>query len=861
MQSQARMPQSCQQVFPRQHGIWMWLQTLCLMVVTVLAGTVVPVLSARAADTAPATSQATGKAALSPQEAQQLLNVLNDPKQRDNFTHTLSLMARGVQSESAAVPPKVASAAPAGPDNVVSPNAVELHSDLQTSVSTLKSRLRGYGQNFLGLFSDLRTVGVWFDQQINNPTTRNIFLGAISQAALIIVVALLAEWGTALLIKRPLRQVTARAEAREGLLASMHQGKQQPATAAPDPDKVETEAEEKADLAAEQAAQAEGAGEQEINTLQTRADDKRRQIETLRFLGRVPYACLHFVIKLLPVCIFLAVAYAGSYFTTGTELAETVTETLAEAYIAARCLFILVETTIAPRSPAIRLAPLSDSTASMLTRWWNVLVAAPAIVICLSVLGGEFDLSSRGTEAMIRAVVLIEHILIAVFIWRLRPVVARALAPQRRKITDGFWAYVLTLMQLWWVPAFFLDAALWLVWAAHLRGGYDWILRTTLLTIVIIAASRLIAVLAYGWQDRLFRLSPALVQKRPDLQQRADRYYPFVRGAITAAIAFASLLALTEAWGIDSVHFFFSSQLGSRLLSAVVTLVVAVTVAATIWEVVNGLLNHQLEHYAATAQETRATRLKTVLPIIRTVLLTVICVIVLVTSLSQIGINVTPLLTGAGIMGAAIAFGSQSLVKDFITGFFMLVEDAIQVGDWVTTGGVSGFVEHLSIRTVRVRAINGDLHIIPFSSVSSIANTGRDFNQIIVNQTVDLSEDVSRVVAIMADTVREMRQEEAFKTIIYSDYNDLGVDKSDGNGAVLIGSIRTAAMMKWKVQREFYKRIATKFAASGILFFTPTSYTASAPGTALVVKTPTPTPDTPPSSKDDGHSAPSGNAA
>ncbi|WP_242012002.1 mechanosensitive ion channel domain-containing protein [Acetobacter oeni] len=777
-------------------------------------------------------TQTTAVTPLSSKEAQELLNVLNDPKQRENFTHDLSLMARGVQATVPVAATSAPAAKTAAPKQAVAnaANTVVLHNDLSSGFSSIKSNAAAYLENFLALFKDLKTVGTWFRSEINNPQTRNLLIGAFTRAFIIVGAALLAEWGISLALRKPLHRITDRAVAHE----DMSGGKRQPHNSRSTTNK-------NADLSDVQIAQAAatsgtsdtGAPAEEIQTLETRADDQRRQIETLRFLARIPYTLMHLCLKLVPLGVFLGIAFACSAIATNTSEAATVTETLALAYAAARGLFIFLETIFAPRSPAIRLLPVEDSTAWMLTRWWNILVAGPSIVVCLSVLGGEFDLSDRGTAAMIRAVVLVEHILIAIFIWRLRPIVARALEPKRKAAKSAFWSFMLALAHVWWIPALFLDGALWVVWAVHLRGGYDWILRTTALTIVVIAASRLLAVLAYGAQDRLFRLSPDLVKRRPDLQKRADVYYPFVRGALTAIITFVSFLALTEAWGLNTFQFFFSNRLGSRLLGAAVTVAVAVTVAAAIWEIINAMLNNQLERYSQSAQETRATRLKTVLPIIRTVLRAAIIIIVTVTSLSQIGINVTPLLTGAGIMGAALAFGSQSLVKDFITGFFMLVEDAIQVGDWVTTGGVAGTVEHLSIRTVRVRAINGDLHIIPFSSVTSIANTGRDFNQIIVKQTVDLTEDVSRVVKIMSDAVDQMRKEDAFKGIIYSGYNDLGVDSTDGNGSVIIGSIRTAAMMKWKVQREFYKRIAHPMADQGIKFYTPTSYTASAPGTAL----------------------------
>lgn len=753
--------------------------------------------------------------ALSPKEAQQILGVLNDPQKREEFTRTLSLIAKGTANA-----PSTGTVATTPAATV---NNATLHHGLISSVTEVKSSLKHYASNFISLFADLQTVGQWFRSEISNPEKRKLLLETFWQAGLIIAVALLLEWSTVFSLRKPLRMITARAEAREGRLTEGH-----PITPPP-----QSEIKAQDALSSDLPETMMESSQTQID--EQRTNDQRRQLETLRFIARVPYTLGHILLKLVPISLFMLVAFLGATFTTGSDQAATVTQTLAQAYVIARGLYILVESILAPRSSSIRLAPLSDSTARTLTRWWNVLVAAPSIVICLSVLGGEFDLAPRGTEAMIRAVVLVEHLILAAFIWRLRPIVARNLAPKRAQARSNFWSFILMLAQFWWIPALFLDGALWLIWAAHLRGGYEWILRTTLLTLIVCAVTHLAAVLAYGWQDKLFRISPEAAEKHPELQTRVNYYYPFARGALTAFIAFTGFVALTEVWGIDSIDFFFLNQVGSRLLSAAVTMVIAIAIAAMIWEVVNSLLNGQISKYTSSGQVTRATRLRTVLPIIRTVLLTVIIVIVLVTSLSQIGINVTPLLTGAGIMGAAIAFGSQSLVKDFITGFFMLVEDAIQVGDWVTAGGVSGWVEHLSIRTLRVRAWDGDLHIIPFSSVSSIANTARDWNQIIVYMKIDITEDVDRVAAYMKETVKEMRQEDRYRKVISSDYEHLGVDQADETGVKLVGTIKTVAMAKWGVKRDFYARLCARLRKENVLFYNPTSYTASAPGTELDV--------------------------
>lgn len=763
----------------------------------ILAGLCLGLLSlnpgARAADT---TANAPAAGGLSQQDAQQLLSVLNDPQKRAEFTRTLSLMAKGLP------------AAPATAQKASAPSAqAVLDTDVHSELGVLGDKAHAYIHNFTSLFKDLGVVGVWMRHVIHTPDLRQTLTDSFTRAFLILAAALLAERGASILLRRPLLSVTRHAEAREA--------RQAMAQAA----------------ASIQESASETHDETEQDSVQARETDQRRGNEVLRYLVRVPYNGLHFLIKLVPVGVCLLLGYLGAEFLTTTDRASTVTLTLIDAYAIARGLYLIVETALAPRSPVIRLVPASDTTARVLTRWWNVLVAAPSLVICLSTLGGELDMEPRGVDAMLRAVVLIQHLIIAAFIWRIRSIVGSALQPSkewRRK--NALWAFASSLARLWWVPVMFLDMALWFVWAAHLKGGYQWILRGTLLSLLFLVLSRVLALLVYGLQDRLFRVSPELQAQYPDLQQRADFYYPFVRRITTTFLILITLIALAQSWGIPALRFFSSSPIGTRLLGAALCLIVGMTVAAVAWEIVNGLLNKQITRYASSSQAGRAARLRTILPIIRTFLLTLIIVFVTVTTLSQIGINVAPLLTGAGILGVGLSFGSQSLVKDVITGFFMLAEDAIQVGDWVTTGGIAGWVEQLSIRTLRVRAFDGDLHIIPFSSVTSIANTARDFNQIIVRQTLDLSEDSVKVAQIMKDTIAEMRKEEEFSSVILSDYNDLGVDKSDQDGAVLIGIIKTAPMMKWKVQREFYRRIALRMTQANIKFYVPTAYTTSPPG-------------------------------
>jgi small-conductance mechanosensitive channel len=196
-----------------------------------------------------------------------------------------------------------------------------------------------------------------------------------------------------------------------------------------------------------------------------------------------------------------------------------------------------------------------------------------------------------------------------------------------------------------------------------------------------------------------------------------------------------------------------------------------------------------------------------------------LCLIVAVvglTALSEIGVNVAPLLAGAGIVGIAIGFGSQKLVQDLITGLFLLLENGVQVGDNVSVAGLSGNVENVSIRTIRLRAADGSVHIIPFSAVTTITNASRGAGNAAVSVSVAYKEDTDRASQILKDIVAEMRREAEYRQAIRGDLELWGVDKVDGSMATIVGQIRCTDSGRWPVQREFNRRMKRRFQEYGI---------------------------------------------
>ena len=160
-------------------------------------------------------------------------------------------------------------------------------------------------------------------------------------------------------------------------------------------------------------------------------------------------------------------------------------------------------------------------------------------------------------------------------------------------------------------------------------------------------------------------------------------------------------------------------------------------------------------------------------------------------------------------------------MQDLITGIFLLLENAMQVGDWVTVSGLSGTVENLSVRTIRLRAADGSVHIIPFSSVTTVTNVNRGLGNASVTVSVAAHEDTDRVCEALTEIVTGMREDADFSARMLSDLQLWGVDKLDGASATIAGQVVCTDSGRWSVQREFNRRMKRRFAELGIQLYNP----------------------------------------
>jgi len=212
----------------------------------------------------------------------------------------------------------------------------------------------------------------------------------------------------------------------------------------------------------------------------------------------------------------------------------------------------------------------------------------------------------------------------------------------------------------------------------------------------------------------------------------------------------------------------------------------------------------------------RQKRAQTLSHIVRTIATTVLFIVTTMTVLSEIGVNLAPLLAAAGIGGLAIGFGAQNLVRDVITGFFILLEDQIRVGDVVKVGDKSGLVEHISLRVLTLRDFDGSVHLVPHGTITTVTNMTKDFSYAVLDVGISSREDADAVMQVLHDVGAELRQDPLFVSDILEDLEVVGIDSFSASRIVIKGRIKTAPIKQWRVAREFRRRLKKSFDLHGI---------------------------------------------
>jgi small conductance mechanosensitive channel len=377
------------------------------------------------------------------------------------------------------------------------------------------------------------------------------------------------------------------------------------------------------------------------------------------------------------------------------------------------------------------------------------------------------------------------------------------------------------------------------------EDALPFVLLATLQSLGALVLGLLLSTLLGQTLGRRLTLSDELKHKLPLLESRINSYLPnalyFLRGVLLVLVV---MLMLTS-WGVFDLGAWFASETGRLLVGKVIAIAVILTVAFAAWVALASMIEHKLNPETGTGEP--SPRIKTLLALFRNAAAITLITMTGMVVLSEIGINIGPLIAGAGVLGLAIGFGSQKLVQDIITGVFIQLENAMNTGDIVTVAGITGTAERLSIRSVGIRDLNGTYHLIPFSSVDTVSNYMRDFGYHVGIYGIAYRESIDEAIIHLKNAFEELTTNEEIKPKLLEPIEISGVTALADSSVNIRVRIKTTPGDQFSVGRAYNRLVKIHFDNAGIEIPFPhtTVYfgqekDGSAPAANLRLEPPTP---------------------
>ncbi len=382
-------------------------------------------------------------------------------------------------------------------------------------------------------------------------------------------------------------------------------------------------------------------------------------------------------------------------------------------------------------------------------------------------------------------------------------------APMARVILSG-----LAWMWHWLVILYF--GAFASVTILEPQTALTYIMQATLQTALAVGIGTFLALAATQATSRRIQLSEPKRRHFPLLEQRLNAYIPTTLKIGRAGIVLAVAAVVLDAWNIIALPAWLRSESGLEAIGVLLSVTLILIAALAAWLAAASLIEHRLHPEAG--QRTPTAREQTLLTLFRNAIAVTLVALTAMLLLAEIGINIGPLIAGAGVLGLAIGFGAQKLVQDIITGVFIQLENAIDVGDIITASGITGTVEKLTIRSVNIRDLAGTYHFIPFSSVDSISNFTRHYAYHVGYYRIAYHEDIDRAMSELEAGLEDLKAHPD-REIRAAIYHDLAVDGVAALGESSIdirARIQTAPGMQWAVGRAYNEIVKKRLDAAGI---------------------------------------------
>ena len=330
-------------------------------------------------------------------------------------------------------------------------------------------------------------------------------------------------------------------------------------------------------------------------------------------------------------------------------------------------------------------------------------------------------------------------------------------------------------------------------------NSLKFMMGATFHSLAIIGIAAFVSGLLSRWISKTVTLSPQVQRNYPELQKRVNSWLSTSLKVARILTVCVSIMLLLNAWGLFDFWNWLHNGTGEKTVDILIRIALILFFSAVGWTLLASLIENRLVS-DIHGRPLPSARARTLLTLFRNALAVIISTITIMIVLSEIGVNIAPLLAGAGALGLAISFGSQTLVKDIITGIFIQFENGMNTGDLVTIGPLTGTVERMSIRSVGVRQDTGAYHIIPWSSITTFANFVRGIGSVVANYDVDRHEDADKAKQALRSAVEELMEMEDIRGLVIGEPSFAGIVGLTNTAFTLRVSFTTQPLKQWTVR-------------------------------------------------------------
>ena len=470
---------------------------------------------------------------------------------------------------------------------------------------------------------------------------------------------------------------------------------------------------------------------------------------------------------------------------------------------------------LAPEDGSMRILPLNDEMANY--SWvWAVRFTNYTALYCLVTEALFVALGTRPSFLFIRGLLLfVFPFMISVFIMQ----IAREIRMKYERVREnpkgaGEGTHKIVTLAIRYCPILVLAYA-WIIFLfliARYESGFSYLFRATLGTALAIVAMYLSLWLLDWVFERLFAVNERIRERFPGLEQKTNQYIRIVRRVLGIVVVVFGLSFIVQVWGIP-VSTLLASRIGSLIIVRAIAILITLGLIIAVIEISQFICVRLLEERKGRKLTKKR---KTLIPMINTAIKIAAGFIGGIVILDRMGVNTKPILAGAGIVGLAVGFGAQTLVKDVINGLFILLQDLISVGDVAVFGDKGGLVEAVGLRTVTLRDLAGNVHVIPNSSIETVTNMTKGYSRYVFDVGVAYRENVDEVMEVLRELGEEMQNDPTYKEDILQPLEILGVDSFADSAVIIKARITTKPIRQWAVGREFNRRMKKAFDQRGI---------------------------------------------